>query len=335
MKVSVGEVNWQGEVVWQYGSEIDPVHQHHEIQRLPDGNTLILRDREIRIAGWDHDIIDNYINIISPEGKRVWHWSVADHFDKLGFNSEQQKMMKDSSLVNLFHINTAIPLDKNKWYDSGDKCFAPDNILINSRNANLAVIICRKTGEIVWRLGPNFLLVDYQGAVPRAIDQIIGAHNVHMIPYGLPGAGNLLIFDNDGAAGFPQAKNTLLSASRVIEIDPQSMQIIWEYNAGKSNQPLYNFYSSFISNAQRLTNGNTLINEGQNGRLFQITPEGKIVWEYVSSYYGNTNKLSKSKTNNIYRAYAVDYSWAPKGTKYSEHPVQADCVNYKSMPGCN
>ncbi|MDR5612049.1 MAG: hypothetical protein RAM36_03160 [Arsenophonus sp.] len=77
------------------------------IQRLPDGNTLILRDREIRIAEWDHDIIDNYINIISPEGKRVWHWSIADHFDKLGFNSEQQKMMKDSSLVNLFHINTA------------------------------------------------------------------------------------------------------------------------------------------------------------------------------------------------------------------------------------
>lgn len=158
--VSVGEVNWQGEVVWQYGSEIDPVHQHHEIQRLPDGNTLILRDREMRIAGWDHDIIDNYINIISPEGKRVWHWSIADHFDKLGFNSEQQKMMKDSSLVNLFHINTAIPLGKNKWYDSGDKRFAPDNILINSRNANLAVIICRKTGEIVWRLGPNFPSAD-------------------------------------------------------------------------------------------------------------------------------------------------------------------------------
>uniref|UniRef100_A0A3B0ML89 Arylsulfotransferase (ASST) n=1 Tax=Arsenophonus endosymbiont of Trialeurodes vaporariorum TaxID=235567 RepID=A0A3B0ML89_9GAMM len=176
--------------------------------------------------------------------------------------------MKDSSLVNLFHINTAIPLGKNKWYGSGDKRFAPDNILINSRNANLTVIICRKTGEIVWRLGPNFALVDYQGAVPRAIDQIIGAHNVHMIPYGLPGAGNLLIFDNHGAAGFPQAKNNLLSVSRVIEIDPQSMQIIWEYNAGKSNQPLYNFYSSLISHAQRLPNGNTLINEGQNDRLF-------------------------------------------------------------------
>ncbi|WGL99614.1 aryl-sulfate sulfotransferase [Arsenophonus sp. aPb] len=333
--VSIGEVNWQGKVVWQYGSKIDPAHQHHEIQRLSDGNILILRAKKKRIDGWDHDIIDDYIDIISPEGNSVWHWSVADHFDKLGFDSQQQKIMKGARIGNLFHINTATPLGKNKWYDSGDKRFAPENILINSRNGNLAVIICRETGEIVWRLGPNFPSVNYQGEIPRPLDQIIGAHNIHMIPYGLPGAGNLLIFDNQGAAGFPPAKNNILSASRVIEIDPQSMKIVWEYNADKSKQPLYNFYSSFMSNAQRLPNGNTLINEGQSGRLFQVTPEGEIVWEYVSPYYGNAVNPAEHKANKIYRAYAVDYSWAPKGTKYSEHSIQADCVNYKSMPGCN
>ncbi|HGJ5863893.1 MAG TPA: hypothetical protein ACHBZ9_16955 [Arsenophonus nasoniae] len=71
-----------------------------------------------------------------------------------------------------------------------------------------------ETGEIVWRLGPNFPSVNYQGKIPRPIDQIIGAHNIHMIPDGLPGAGNLLIFDNQGAAGFPQAKNNIVSALR-------------------------------------------------------------------------------------------------------------------------
>lgn len=45
-----------------------------------------------------------------------------------------------------------------------------------------------------------------------------------MIPYGLPGAGNLLIFDNHGTAGFPQAKNTFLSASRVIEIFSEPLE---------------------------------------------------------------------------------------------------------------
>ncbi|HGJ5860375.1 MAG TPA: hypothetical protein ACHBX6_11940 [Arsenophonus nasoniae] len=49
--------------------------------------------------------------------------------------------------------------------------------------------------------------------------------------------------------------------------------------------------------------------------MFQITPEGKIGWQYVSPYYGNTSKHSKTKTNNIYRANSVDYLWTPKEDK--------------------
>ena len=34
------------------------------------------------------------------------------------------------------------------------------------------------------------------------LGQIIGQHNPHIIPKGLPGAGNLLVFDNGGASGY-------------------------------------------------------------------------------------------------------------------------------------
>ena len=46
------------------------------------------------------------------------------------------------------------------------------------------------------------------------------------------------------------------------------------------------FFSPFISGAQRLPNGNTLICEGAPGRLLEVSGSGKILWEYVNGHYG-------------------------------------------------
>jgi hypothetical protein len=46
------------------------------------------------------------------------------------------------------------------------------------------------------------------------------------------------------------------------------------------------FFSGFISGAQRLPNGNTLICQGADGRLFEVTPGKEIVWEYVNPHGG-------------------------------------------------
>ena len=40
----------------------------------------------------------------------------------------------------------------------------------------------------------------------------------------------------------------------------------WSY----TSPDLYSFYSAFISGAQRLENGHTLITEGMRGRIFEI-----------------------------------------------------------------
>jgi hypothetical protein len=45
----------------------------------------------------------------------------------------------------------------------------------------------------------------------------------------LPGAGNLLVFDNPGEAGYPPQPLAVLPGSRVLEIDPVKKQIVWEY----------------------------------------------------------------------------------------------------------
>ncbi len=74
--------------------------------------------------------------------------------------------------------------------------------------------------------------------------------------------------------------------------------------------------SGFISSAQRLPNGNTLITEGADGRIFEVTSEHEIVWEYISPYYG------KGRNHNmVYRAYRLPYDWVPHAEARGEaHP---------------
>ena len=83
-----------------------------------------------------------------------------------------------------------------------------------------------------------------------------------------------------------------------------------------SRQPQWRFYSAFISSARRLPNGNTLIDEGMNGRFFQVTPQGDIVWEYVSPYVAPSAVGGNGKqvdTNWVYRAQPVPKDWVPGG----------------------
>jgi hypothetical protein len=115
-------------------------------------------------------------------------------------------------------------LGKNKWYNAGDERFNPENIMICSRHANIIAIICRETGEIVWKIGPDYSQKTEEG---KKIGQIVGPHHAHMIPEGLPGAGNILVFDNGGFSGYGilGMPNKFRCYSRVIEINPYTLDI--------------------------------------------------------------------------------------------------------------
>lgn len=118
------------------------------------------------------------------------------------------------------------------------------------------------------------------------------------------------MFDNGlNSAGSNPRKMDGRPNSRVLEINPLDMSIAWEYNAEKSNRPLWSFFSHYISSAQRQPNGNTLICEGANGRIFEVTPAGEIVWEYVNPFPNLTGKIPNS---TIYRAAKVSENWLKK-----------------------
>lgn len=316
---SFGLVDWNGKVLWQWDGVkgVGAALQNHDWSRLPNGNILILSDRVRQDDSFQtKKIIDDMIYEVDEKGQVVWQWSATDHLSEFGLTPEQIKLVKNSDSPDYLHINDMQVLGPNRWEKAGDTRFAPDNIIFSSRNANFTAIIDHKTGHIVWRIGPNYppLQVKQPGTLPRAVDQISGQHDPHMIPEGLPGAGNILMFDNQGEAGYPRAERALLGGSRVLEINPVTKQIVWEYTGRMSGQSDFSFFSPYISSVQRLPNGNTLIDEGINSRFFQVTPRGKIVWEYVAPYTRNGKKDTPRVPT--YRIQAVPSNWLPGSYGY-------------------
>lgn len=171
-----------------------------------------------------------------------------------------------------------------------------------------------KGGDLLYRWGNPFA---YRAGAES--DQTLFAqHNVHWIPEGLPGAGHLLIFNN--GRGRPQGNySSVVELATPFDVktgyalqpgEPFGpKQPVWEYTAPEPKE----FYSSFISGAQRLPNGNTLVCFGAKGIFFEVTADGEEVWRFVNPVIGPEGSSHSGKTkkpsNIVFRAhrYAPDH----------------------------
>ena len=334
------------EITTRGDSAIWSARQHHDWQResfpagyyspestpaIEGGNTLILAHtsrRQPKVA--DVVLEDDRLIEVSWNGDIVWEWVASDHIDELGFSADARKVIKAATAFNKargsydwLHVNSATYVGPNQWFDRGDTRFAPNNVIISSREASLLAIVGRD-GTIVWRLGPDFS----ESKELRAIGQVIGQHHAHLIPKGLPGAGNLLVFDNGGASGYgftnpiaPDGRGAFVRpTSRVLEINPLTLELVWSYSNPR-------FFSTNISGAQRLPNGNTLVTAGAGGRMFEVTREGAIVWEYMYPLFSGANS-----SNAVYRAYRVPYGWIPQLMMPKEQRVTPPALGEFRVP---
>ncbi|WP_280420087.1 aryl-sulfate sulfotransferase [Nocardia carnea] len=341
---TVGQLSWSGERVWEWGHQAPggAARQNHDWELLPNGNRLLLVTVPRVVPGLtDATVGDQGLVEVDEHGAIVWQWLAGDHLGELGFSAAGWAALRETAERDpedpwgYLEMNSAKSLGPNRWYDRDPgSVFHPDNVLVSFRKANIIALIDKTSGAVVWKLGPYFeALAGAQHQrinvhkVPRPLDQISGQHNPHMIAEGLPGAGNILVFDNQGGAGYPPAALGIYAGSRILEIDPATEQIVWQYTAEDSGRPSWTFFSSFVSNAQRLPNGNTLITEGMQGRLFQVTADGDVVWEYHSPYEGygvagepevreprvpGVDRLTL--TPLVYRAQSVPFEWVPADT---------------------
>jgi hypothetical protein len=240
------EVDWQGNVLWQVSH---PDH-HHDARKLRNGNVLLLclrtlpRQLQHQVRGGlpgsevNGDIYADYLVEMTTSGEAVWEWRSWEHLD--------------------FATEVITPQDRREEWTHGNTVaeMADGNLVVSFRNISTVVIIERRTGEVLWKLG-----------APPLAQQ----HDPRPLPN-----GNLLIFDNG-----THRRDHPAPYSRVIEVNPRTSEIVWEYH----DQSLFDFFSPYISGAQRLPNGNTLICEGCDGRIFEVTPETEVVWEYINPHF--------------------------------------------------
>ncbi|GHE73035.1 arylsulfotransferase ASST [Streptomyces sp. 2132.2] len=161
---------------------------------------------------------------------------------------------------------------------------ADGSVVVGFRSASTTVSIDRTDGSVQWLIGPDVLAQQHH-------------------PHELPG-GTVLVFDNG-----TYRDTTSVPYSRVLELDPRTGEEVWSYE----DNPPQNFYSPYMSSAQRLPNGNTFIAEGSFGRLFEVTPDREVVWEFVVPQFrsfgdGVGLESSAGAQNSVFRAhrYAAD-----------------------------
>jgi hypothetical protein len=285
-------------------------------------------------------LVDDAFYIINNKGQITWQWFACDHFEQMGFSDAAKYGIMNTSAIykdrtDWTHFNNVNWLGPNKLHKMGDNRFNPSNMIFDSRNMNIIAIIANaenpgkwKRGDIIWRVGP-----DYGPGTPwESLGQIIGPHNAHMIPATLPGGGNILVFDNGGNGGFGARRadcdgtypNALSDYSRVIEFNPETYEIVWQYTQPLSTSDRdgdgvirgndRKFFSATMSNAQRLVNGNTLITEANMGRVFEVTTEGEVVWEYSAGTGQTRPGIPGIVGAAVYRAYKVPKTWIPNMT---------------------
>jgi len=172
-----------------------------------------------------------------------------------------------------------------------------------------------KTGKIVDRFGNDTTWnpkAKKPGYVDRGDQVVFGPHSAHRIPEGLPGAGNFLIFDNG-------SENPEVQHSRVIEVDMKTKKIVWEYSAIVANS----FATQRQGSVQRLPNGNTFVCSSNHGHLFEVTPDKKVVWDFVNPVHrgGKVKILTSDEVDGRHFAHGGNINMVHRAYKYGkDHP---------------
>jgi len=235
---------------------------HHDFDIAADGKIYVLGQglraaapAGIRLRG---PLIDERLFVLSPAGKLLRDFSLLDAFAGTPY----------AQLVNA--IQGDVRYDKGDYLHSNNLEIADaataarfdfvseGQVLLSMRNLRALALLDMQSEKIVWvRRGSWFQQHD-----PDFLAN-----------------GNLLLFDNKG--DWERG-----GKSRVLEYDPTTEAIVWQYPGPKGGW----LWSAARSEQQRLPNGNTLINENEGGRLLEVTVDGDLAWEYICPFQHDENK---------------------------------------------
>jgi hypothetical protein len=137
-----------------------------------------------------------------------------------------------------------------------------------------------KGGDLLYRWGNP----KAYGAGTQSDQKLYQQHDAEWAPAGYPGAGDITVFNNGLGRNYstvdeltpPVDANGNYARTAGAAFGPASFT--WTY---KANPPA-SLFAEAISGAQRLPNGNTLIDDGTHGTFIEVTAGGETVWKYVN-----------------------------------------------------
>jgi hypothetical protein len=352
----VEEYDWDGNLVWELDFSTDAYMQHHDIRPLPNGNIIMLAVEkktysEVLAAGFNPGklqpevpqkdmMLPDCVYEIKPTkpvgGAIVWEWHVWDHLiqdysaTKLNYG-----IVKDHpELIDAAGDQKNLPIFWNHM-NSIDYNPLLDQIALSVRGNSEVWVLDHSTttaeskihtggkygkgGDLLYRWG-NPLAYHMGTAADQKFYQ---QHDAEWVRPGCPGAGNITVFNN----GLGRNYSTVEEFTPPLDANGNYLRTIgsafgpssfyWAYQA----TPPSSMYAEAISGAQRLPNGNTIIDDGTHGTFIEVTPDGEVVWKYICPV-ATTGPLMQGSTlpddparageklNAVFRVYKYPLTYA-------------------------
>ncbi|RAP32066.1 hypothetical protein DID76_01480 [Candidatus Marinamargulisbacteria bacterium SCGC AG-414-C22] len=299
-------ISWSGEILWDYRIANETYQHHHDIEPLPNGNLLVLVWHRKTIAEAEQagrqsmdgkvDLWSEAIFELEPIGTNqaniVWEWYMWDHLiqdvdatlDHFGVIADAPELMD----INTGTVGRVGQAGSRSWmhFNTIDYNEDHDFIILTSRRQNEIYVIDHSTTTLqaathaggTFGKGGDFL---YRWGNPMNYDHgtsndttLSAPHSGIWIDNYLPGAGNIIVFNNNVGG----------SESSIIEFTPPFSNNQFTKTTSMAFEPTTyqtmtaNFFSPRQSSVIRLPNGNTFIASAVDGQLIELDTNGNVAW---------------------------------------------------------
>ena len=343
-------ISWEGDLEWASEYSTDTTQQHHDIDLMPNGNILLIAwelftEDEAIAAGRDPDAIvrgelwGEQIVELKPIGEDsaeiVWMWRLWDHLVQ-DFDSTKANYVEDvrhhPGRVDINYLTPNGLMPTEDWIHLNSVDYNPelDQVLVSSRSLSEIWIVDHSTtleeaatdtggvsgkgGDLLFRWGNP----EAYGRGTAAERKLYSQHDARWIEQGKPDAGKITVYNN--GVRRPQG-----NYSSVDMIEPMWNTETKQYDllSDSTYAPpalawtftgdgQFDFFSSNVSGASQMPNGNVLVCIGSDGRFIEVNGFGNMVWDYVNPVSAGNPTVQGNPvfSNNVFKIerYPVDYA---------------------------
>lgn len=292
------KINADQTLDWEVSYSSTSQTAHHDVEYLSNGNIIfpvwetINNADEIGFSGSQNIYPEAIIEMNPLTEEIVWEWHATDHLiqdydsTKLNYGTVQNNPNKIDINYNnsqedgdIMHIN-GITIDQDN-----DIIY----VTVNYYSEIWVIDHSTSTAEAATSSGGNYNLggdLVYRFGNPLTYDNVgdVTINNVHYP--NLLDTGNMLVYVNNFLDEQSAVHEYVLNPPyELVSGEDNEPEIIWSFTDPE-------LYSSGLGGAARTPNGNTLIAEGRDGTVWEVSDSGEVLWRY-------------DEYNTIWRVYSI------------------------------